>query len=349
MSKQENEQFKFDVVIGNPPYQEELESDNDNYARPIYPEFMEEAFKISNITELITPARFLFNAGATSKAWNKKMLSSEHLKVLFYEADSSKVFENTDIKGGIVVTSYNNKERSEPITVFTPFLELGNIARKVIKRTKKTLDEIVYLQNKFNLDKLYEEFPQFKKIIGSDGKDKRFRNNIFDKVNIFTEKRDNEDDLKILGVIKNKRVSRYIPKRFVSFEDTNLEKYKVLVPRSNGSGALGEVLSTPLIGEPLIGFTQTFMSFGYLDTQNEAENLLKYVKSKFARTMLGILKVTQDNPRSTWKYVPLQDFTPNSDIDWTKSIPEIDQQLYRKYGLSQEEIDFIETHVKEMN
>lgn len=181
MSKQENEQFKFDVVIGNPPYQEELESDNDNYARPIYPEFMEEAFKISNIAELITPARFLFNAGATSKAWNKKMLSSEHLKVLFYEADSSKVFENTDIKGGIVVTSYNNKERSEPITVFTPVLELGNIARKVIKRTKKTLDEIVYLQNKFNLDKLYEEFPQFKKIIGSDGKDKRFRNNIFDK------------------------------------------------------------------------------------------------------------------------------------------------------------------------
>ena len=65
--------------------------------------------------------------------------------------------------------------------------------------------------------------------------------------------------------------------------------------------------------------------------------------------MLGILKITQDNPRDKWAYVPIQDFTSNSDIDWTKSIAEIDQQLYKKYNLSPEEIDFIETHVKEMN
>ena len=66
------------------------------------------------------------------------------------------------------------------------------------------------------------------------------------------------------------------------------------------------------------------------------------------RTMLGILKITQDCPAPKWKYVPLQDFTSNSDIDWSMSVHEIDLQLYRKYGLSDEEIDFIETHVKEM-
>ena len=76
---------------------------------------------------------------------------------------------------------------------------------------------------------------------------------------------------------------------------------------------------------------------------------MKYVKSKFARTMLGILKVTQNNAKPTWAKVPLQDFTENSDIDWSKSIPEIDKQLYKKYGLSEEEINFIESHVKEMN
>ena len=65
--------------------------------------------------------------------------------------------------------------------------------------------------------------------------------------------------------------------------------------------------------------------------------------------MLGILKVTQDNNRATWDEVPLQDFTPNSDIDWTKSIPEIDQQLYKKYNLSEEEINFIETKVQAMD
>ena len=73
------------------------------------------------------------------------------------------------------------------------------------------------------------------------------------------------------------------------------------------------------------------------------------MKSKFARALLGILKTTQDNPPEKWKFIPLQDFTTNSDIDWSKSIPEIDQQLYAKYGLNQEEIDFIESHVKEMD
>lgn len=65
--------------------------------------------------------------------------------------------------------------------------------------------------------------------------------------------------------------------------------------------------------------------------------------------MLGVLKVTQHNPRGTWKYVPMQDFTSSSDIDWSKSIPEIDQQLYAKYGLDDEEIAFIEDHVKPMD
>ena len=76
--------------------------------------------------------------------------------------------------------------------------------------------------------------------------------------------------------------------------------------------------------------------------------MLKYIKSRFCRVMLGILKITQDNPSSTWRYVPIQDFTSSSDIDWSKSIAEIDRQLYAKYGLSDEEINFIETHVKEM-
>lgn len=126
--------------------------------------------------------------------------------------------------------------------------------------------------------------------------------------------------------------------------------YKVILPASNGSGAIGEVLSTPLIGEPFVGYTQTFISFGSFDNLNDAEHALKYIKSKFLRTMLGTMKVTQHNQsKEVWKNVPLQDFTSNSDIDWSKSIAEIDQQLYKKYGLNEEEINFIETKVKEMS
>lgn len=122
-----------------------------------------------------------------------------------------------------------------------------------------------------------------------------------------------------------------------------------MLPKANGSGALGEVVSTPLIGAPLIGATDTFINVGPVKNECEASALLKYIKSKFARAMLGVKKVTQDNPKSVWDCVPLQDFTPNSDIDWSMSIPEIDQQLYKKYNLSEEEINFIETKVQAMD
>ncbi|MEG2164637.1 MAG: restriction endonuclease, partial [Bacteroidales bacterium] len=117
------------------------------------------------------------------------------------------------------------------------------------------------------------------------------------------------------------------------------------VPKSNGSGAIGEVLSTPLIGEPLIGSTQSFISIGAFDNKQEASAMLKYIKSRFSRVMLGVLKVTQDNSKNVWRYVPLQDFTAQSDIDWSKSITEIDKQLY---GLSEDEITFIESMIKPM-
>lgn len=97
-----------------------------------------------------------------------------------------------------------------------------------------------------------------------------------------------------------------------------------------------------------MGSTESFLSIGNFSTLVEAENLTKYIKTRFARATLGILKVTQDITPSKWKFVPLQDFTPNSDIDWSKSVHEIDLQLYRKYGLDEKEVEFIESHVKEM-
>ena len=89
-------------------------------------------------------------------------------------------------------------------------------------------------------------------------------------------------------------------------------------------------------------------SIGNFDKLSNAEACLKYIKSRFARLLLGSLKVTQDNPRDTWQNIPLQDFTENSDIDWSDSIEGIDRQLYKKYGLTKEEIDFIESMIKPM-
>ncbi len=96
--------MKFDFIIGNPPYQDETLGDNKGFAPPIYHLFMDGAYQIGEKVELIHPARFLFNAGSTPKAWNQSMLEDEHFSVLHYEQDASVVFPNTDIKGGIVVS-----------------------------------------------------------------------------------------------------------------------------------------------------------------------------------------------------------------------------------------------------
>ncbi len=337
--------MKFDFIIGNPPYQEETEGTSDN---PIYNYFMDGAFSVADKVELISPARFLFNVGKTPKTWNEKMLQDPHFKVLDYEQDSGKIFANTDIKGGVAITYRDADEDFGAIGTFTHYDELNGIMQKVFnKKGFQSISDVIYLQNKFDLDVLYHDYPDYKKIIGSDGNEKRLTTKIFEQLSIFTPEKTSSSDVKILGLIKNKRFIRYIDRKYL-LPCENLDCYKLILPKSNGTGTLGEILSTPIIAEPSVGYTQTYIGIGIFETEDEAEAALKYIKSKFARIMLGVLKITQDNNRGTWKYVPIQDFTSSSDINWEKSIPEIDQQLYAKYGLNNEEIAFIESHAKEM-
>ena len=158
---------------------------------------------------------------------------------------------------------------------------------------------------------------------------------------------DNYSYIRILGLKNGNREYKWVRSDYISVHES-FYKYKVFIPAANGSGILGEALSTPLIGAPMIGSTQTFLTIGSFDTRFEANSVLKYISSKFARTLLGILKITQHNTAEKWKYVPTQDFSCESDIDWTKSIPEIDKQLYIKYRLSELEIAFIEEKIQAM-
>ena len=348
LSSEESE-MKFDVVIGNPPYQEEIEGAN-TQTRPIYHFFMEESYKISDKTVLVTPARFLANTGGTPKKWNHKMLNSRHLKVKFYELKSNKVFPGTDIKGGVVITYHDKNKDFEPIETFISEPLLDSIYRKVKKLQEPSLLEIMFGSDSHKLtDIMFEDFPELISRTDSSHR-KAVSTNIFERYpEVFKDKVDsNTEYVQIIGREKNGRSVKYLKKEYLR-EHPNLLFWKIILPKANGSGALGEVLSTPLIGEPLIGYSQTFISIGKFDTKIEAEACFKYIKTKFARVMLGILKLTQDNPPATWAKVPLQDFTVNSDIDWTQSVADIDRQLYQKYDLSPEEIAFIETHVREMD
>ncbi|EIK78782.1 DEAD/DEAH box helicase family protein [Gardnerella vaginalis] len=342
---QGGEKVEFGAIVGNPPYQENSKDTSD---KPIYPMFMDLSHYLSYLVCLITPARFLFNAGKTDKSWNLKMLNDKHLKVSKYIAKSTDTFPDVDIKGGLAITERNKTASFGAIDTFSAFPELNIILHKV-KKSKDFvgLDKSVVLQNKFNLKKLYQDHPEFKNIIGSNGKEKRLTTPIFSQLSVFTDSQQTENDVQILGLIKNKREYKWINRNYLE-EHKNLDYYKVIVPASNGTGAIGEILSTPLIGEPLIGVTQSFITIGTFDCYEEANAAYKYIKSRFARTMLGTLKITQHNHTETWSNVPIQDFTSSSDIDWSKSIDDIDRQLYRKYGLNDEEIAFIEEKVQRM-
>lgn len=344
--------FKFDVVIGNPPYQEEAKNTSD---KPIYHLFIDEAYKIARRVSFITPARFLFNAGKTPKVWNQKMLEDEHLKIEYFEQDSSKVFGNTNIIGGVVVTYRDSDMLFGAIGTFTAFPELNGILRKVLKKQSESFSKIIFGQNIYQYtDKLHEDYPNAEGLL-SKGHKYDVTSNAFDRLDFifFDKKPDDENSfVQILGLQNNKRVYKWVRSDYIS-NHISLSKYKVFVGASNGaSGTLCDVaarmISTPLLGTPFVGTTQTFLTVGSFDTEDEAKAALKYVRSKFARALLGVLKVTQHNTSEKWKYVPLQDFTSASDIDWTKTVREIDQQLYKKYGLDETEIKFIESHVKEM-
>lgn len=337
--------MNFNVTIGNPPYQEHTIGTSD---KPIYHLLMDVSFDISDIVSLITPARFLFNAGKTPKEWNEKILEDTHLRVNKYFNSSSEAFPNVEIKGGVAITYRDDRMDFGKIGIFTHNKILSSISNKVIADKEFVgLDTIIFTQNKFNLDVLYKDYPEYKNVIGSNGREKRLTTSIFTQLGVFKEKPSTAEDVCVLGLIDNKRILRYIPKKYLETHE-NLDLYKVVLPKSNGTGELGETLSSPIVSESMNGYTQSFIGIGAFSKIDEANAALKYIKTKFARTMLGVLKATQDNNKEVWRYVPLQVFTSKSDIDWTKSISEIDAQLYKKYGLSDEEIQFIESMIKPM-
>ena len=318
---------------------------------PVYHRFLDSAYTLSDRVEMIHPARFLFNAGSTPKAWNKKMLADPHLKVEFYEPDATKVFPSTTLTGGIAITYRDATRDFGAIGTFTPFRELNTIKQKVCERTEfRPLSEIVLTAYAYHFTEvLYQEYPELRGRL-SKGHDYDLKANAFARLpEVFLEQKpkDGKEYIQIYGRLRGDRAFRWIRKDYVN-EPSNLCRWKLFVPAANGSGALGEALSSPIVGEPIIGATETFLSIGSFDTRAEAEACLKYVKTKFARAMLGILKITQNGSPETWSMVPLQDFTSGSDIDWGQSVAEIDQRLYQKYGLSEEEVAFIESKVKEM-
>ena len=361
--KKDVKEMKFDAVVGNPPYQDSVTINNRQGA--IYHYFYDIAATLSDRYSLISPARFLFNTGLTPKDWNKKMLSNPNFKVVRFEQEATKIFPNTDIKGGVAITFYDSNVNFGAIEEFIPDEHIRSIANHFENNPEVNLSSIVYSGRsdlKFTStfikkypqsinDRLYvirKSHPDVKSL--SPNEEYELKSSTFEVIPYVFEDKEPVSSgahYKLLGLVASKRCYKWILKEYMAprYLENNIDSYKVLLPESNGSGKFGETLSSPIVVGPGVSSTPTFISIGCFSTYKEAENLLKYLRTKFLRALLGILKKTQHNPSSVWGYIPLQDFTETSDIDWTEPISRIDQMLYKKYNLSSENIDFIETNV----
>lgn len=338
-----NRNMKFNAVVSNPPYQVGVNKE------PLYHHFISIGMEIGDLGTLIHPGRFLFNAGKTPKAWNQKMLNAEHFKVVKYWKKSDEVFDAVDIKGGVAVTMWDKQNVIGPIGTFVLHDELRTIQEKVESLGEESFSKLVYSRDLYQLTELfYKENPELE---GRQSKGHRFdlgttAFSLFPEV-FSDEKPAGDGSALVVGRENDTRIAKWIKKEYLKLPD-NFESYKVVVPKSNGSGHFGESLSSPFVAAPFHAQNTTFLSIGKFDSIFEAEACLKYIKTKFVRCMLGILKVTQDNPKSVWSKVPLQNFTQQSDINWDLSIPDLDAALYQKYNLTQDEIDFIESNVSAM-
>ncbi len=317
--------MKFDVIIGNPPYQLS-DGGNGASAKPIYHLFVEQAKKLNpRFLCMIIPARW-YSGGKGLDEFRNNMLQDDRLRVLHDFESADECFSGVDIKGGVcyflwdkaskgmckVVTHKNGEIVStteRPLLeknseIFIRYSEAISILRKIQENTKVYFNSIVSSRKPFGLATNFEDFNK-------------------------------QGAIKIYA---NKKIA-YLDRNFIIPQNEDwLTKWKLFVPKAIGSGNMSEDWLKPLIGEPNSICTETYIVVGPFGNKNETENVYSYTQTKFFHFMMGLAKITQDATSKVYQFVPMQDFSK----PWT------DEELYAKYNLSKEEIDFIESMIRPM-
>lgn len=331
--------MKFDVIIGNPPYQLS-DGGAQASAKPIYQFFVQQAKKLKpHYLTMIIPARWM-TGGKGLDDFRNETIHDKHFTVLHDFANSEDCFTGVDIKGGICYFLWDrDKEKMCDIyrhdsngisfsqrylvedadDIFIRYPELVSIKNKVWKNKAISFETIVSSRKPYGLASDFFVNPaKFGLPPISDEPIK--------------------DGYSILGLAALKRVIKYIPRNYPLSKKDGIDKYKLFITNSYGCGEIGEGPATPVLATPGELCTETFLEIGGFDTRVEAENAMSYLKTKFFRCLVGIRKQTQHATKQVYHYVPMQDFSK----PWT------DEELYAKYGLTQEEIDFIESMIKPM-
>lgn len=343
----ENDNMKFKAIVGNPPYQVMDGGGNGAAAVPIYNKFVEIAKSISpDYISLIMPAKW-YGGGRGLDEFRENMLNETHIETIFDYPNPKEIFPTANISGGVCYFRWHKGYNSHEVTfenvisgnrvsarrvlnefipydIFPRYNEATSIIHKVLSSTNYTpLSEIIAPYKPFGL-RTYER--------GS-------------------ETRKEDSDL----VLHTSKGIGYVERDSVTASVDYVNAYNVITGKAL-SGHLGEtdengqvkVLATTKVIAPNEVCTESYIAIGKFDTDIEANNAYKYLCTKFSRFLLLQALPTLDIRKERFIFVPMQNFTASSDIDWSKSVEEIDAQLYIKYNLSEEEIAFIESMIKPM-
>ena len=335
--KVSDEKVKFGVVIGNPPYQVS-DGGARASAKPIYHEYINLSKVLSSsYVSIISPSRW-FTGGKGLDLFRSKMIEENKFRTLIDFSDSKECFSGVEVKGGVnyflwdinyngecnVKNIYKNNNTSlkrflklEDIDIFIRYNTLYTIFKKVHKKENCTFDILVSSRKPFDLD-------TSTKIDDSKSK----------------------NSLKIYGKSK----IGYIDEKKIKKNNELINKQKIFITYAYGAG---EGFPHQIINKPIIAplgsvCTETYLSIGPFESEEEVNNAYKYIKTKFFRALVLIAKNSQHATSKTYRFVPIQNFTEKSDINWGKSSDEIDKQLFEKYKLSDEEKKYIKEIIKDM-
>lgn len=343
--------MKFDVIVGNPPYQQS-DGGAKASAKPIYNKFVEIAKKLDpEYISMIMPTRW-YSGGKGLDSFRDEMLNDIHISELHDFLKPELIFQNVNLRGGICYFLWDKDyDNSKSLTRMYTYKD--ELVPKVNLRKLKTEGSDILIRHSVAVDALkkikdHKEFESFENHISSR-KPFKLEANIVKNAEIF---RPIKNGLKnpILCYGKGQEIG-YLDKSEITKNTAWIDRYKVFVPRANNIGTeLNDDNLNAFMGKPNTVCTESYIVVGVnlnLD-EKSAANLCKYFKTRFCRFQHSVGKASQDATSKTYKFIPLQDFTSNSDIDWTNSIEDIERQLYVKYDLTNEEIDFIESMIKPM-
>ena len=347
----DDDNMKFNAVVGNPPYQV-MDGGAGASATPVYNKFVDIAKKINpNYISMIMPARW-YAGGKGLDNFRSEMLNDKRISILHDYFNAKECFQNVEIKGGICYFLWN-KNWDSKCHIFS-HTDNGKVTTS--ERFLKDEDDDIFIREKIQVE-IKRKVCDLMKIsfseIVSSMKPYGLRGDFFknqEKYNLPPIRTTyQKDDITIWGLDEmQKRVKRYVNRNYPLPKNKDLTSYKIFIPRNFGSGKLEDNIFTTIIGCPYNACTETFVQISPFEDLLTATNCDKYLKTKFSRLLVGIRKQDQAAGKIVYKFVPLQDFTEKSDIDWGKSIEEIDKQLYAKYKLTEEEISFIESMIKPM-